>query len=83
MVLPTLDLLRYSVHIAEAAFEGVVLEDVVAPGKVEGDVDHFSRSADRVRRRQTQVDALLHFEAAVSAGLLPHLVDGLTEEWAR
>ena len=82
MVPAPLHLLRYRVHVAEAALEGVVLEDRRGAGQVVGGVDHRRRALDRVRYGQALLDARVEVQLAGEGGA-PAFFDAVDEEQPR
>src|SRR3954452_7032661 len=63
-----LHLLRYGVHVAEAALEGVALEDGRSACQVIGRIDHARGALDRVRDGEALLDAVVEVELADQGG---------------
>ena len=78
-----LQLLGYSVDIAEAALERVVLEDRGGAGRVIGEVDRLTRLVDGMGRGHAHSDALLDRDRGPGAQMFPDISHRLQHEAAR
>src|SRR5258708_40106100 len=80
---PALQLLGYSMNVAEATLERMVLEDRGGTGCVVGEVNRLTCLVDGMGRGHADGDALLDRDRGSSAEMLPDIGHRLQHEAAR